>query len=79
MAANGGDIEICGSLTLQWKWLNGNEVHEHTFLVLRMEELDVIIGVGNIVAMKLITLHKDAFLRPMIAHNKVTLGQSFSS
>lgn len=71
--ANGQDVEICGSLTLYWKIFGGHTVHKDDFLVLWMEDLDVVIGKGKIVAGKLLTYNKNA-LKPMLAHNKMTLG-----
>ena len=77
-SADEGEIEICGSVTLEWKILDGHTVHENKFLVLGPRTFDVIIGKEKIVAEKLV-IYDRSVLKPMFAHNKIALGQSFSS
>ena len=76
-SADEREIEICGSVILEWKLFDGHTVHENKFLVLNLTTFDVIIGKEKIVKMKLFTYHRGA-LKPMFAHNKIAHGQSFS-
>ena len=71
--ANNRKIEVCGSITLSWKWVGGTRTYNNEFDVVRPEQFDVIIGVRSICRLGLVTFNQDAMM-PMIAHEKVTLG-----
>ena len=74
--ANGNRIEVHGFITLYWKFLGGQRTRNDRFLVVRPDQFDVVIGVKAIARMDLVSLKDSVFVEPMMAHDKVILGQS---
>lgn len=75
---NGRDVVAHGSITLDWKLVDGNRTHDSKFYVFaNSDHLDVLFGVKTIVALGAVSFNKKA-IAPMTIHKKMTLGQSLS-
>ena len=73
---NGREVEADGSITLDWKLVDGNRTHDANFFVFaHSDHLDVLFGVKTIVALGAVRFNKEA-IAPLTEHKKITLGQS---
>ena len=75
---NGHDVVADGSITLDWKLVDGNRTHDAKFYVFaNSDHLDVLFGVETCVSTGAVIFNKKA-IAPMTTHKKITLGQSLS-
>ena len=71
-----GDVNAYGSILLEWRLYDGTTVHESSFFVFDdSNHWDVIIGVETLVRMEIVVSNRGVLL-PMMAHQKLNLGQS---